>query len=262
MSTLSHPTTRDRALRELGVGPDAITAAERRQLDAQGYLVVPGVMDRAWIAAARDAFERIAAAEGAAAAREHHPEPGTRRLANLVDKDPSFRRMMVQPGLLAVVDHLMGRDFKLSSINARDPESGAGHQGLHGDWGSHRGVGTEPTHVVNSLWLLDDVGPANGAPRLVPGSHRWGSPDVVGLADPQAPHPEEIVLDAAAGSVLIINAHTWHGGTANTSGRPRRIAHVYFTAREHPQQQDQRRWLRPETIANLSPAERWLVDVV
>lgn len=260
MSIISDRMTRERALQDLGVGPDSLTRGQRAQLDQEGYLVLEGVMDQDWIEQARAAFERIAAAEGETAAREHHPEPGTRRLANLVDKDPAFRRMLVEPRLLAAVDHMMGRDFKLSSINARDPEPGAGHQGLHGDWGSHRGVGAESIHVANSLWLLDDVGAFNGAPRLVPGSHRRGSPDVVGLEDPQAPHPDQVVLEAPAGSVLIINAHTWHGGTANPGPGMRRIIHVYWTAREHPQQQDQRAWLSAETLDQLTPAERWLVD--
>lgn len=251
------PIAHDQVLAELGVNAGSLSGDQRRQLDEQGWLLLPGVMDPSWIAAARAAFERIAVAEGEHAAREHHGEPGTRRLANLVDKDPAFRRMLRHPPLLAAVDHVLGRDFKLSSINARDPARGGGHQALHGDWGSHRGA-VEPAHVVNSLWLLDDVGRDNGAPRLVPGSHRRGSPDVIGLDDPAAPHPDESVLEAAAGSVLVLNAHTWHGGTANASGRPRRIAHVYWTAREHPQQQDQRRWLRGETVAALTPAERWL----
>jgi ectoine hydroxylase-related dioxygenase (phytanoyl-CoA dioxygenase family) len=81
------------------------------------------------------------------------------------------------------------------------------------------------------------------------------------LADPAAPHPDEIIAEVPAGSVVMINAHTWHGGTTNTSGARRRVLHAYYTAREHPQQQDQRRWLTPETNAWLSPAQRWLLDV-
>lgn len=258
-ATDRHPDTAQ-ALEALGVGPASLDPDQRQRLERDGYLVLHGVMDEAWIAAARAAFERHLADEGERAASEFHGEPGTRRLANLVDKDPVWRRMMVFPPLLAAVHQVLGRELKLSSINARDPAPGAGHQGLHGDWGSHRGA-DEPYHVVNSLWLLDDVGPDNGAPRLVPGSHRRGSPDVVGLEDLQGPHPEEIVLEAPAGSVLVINAHTWHGGTTNRSGRPRRIAHVYFTAREHRQQQCQRELLRPETVAALTPAERWLCAV-
>jgi ectoine hydroxylase-related dioxygenase (phytanoyl-CoA dioxygenase family) len=69
------------------------------------------------------------------------------------------------------------------------------------------------------------------------------------------------VAECPAGSVVMINAHTWHGGTTNLSGKRRRVLHAYYTAREHPQQQDQRRWLLPETVAWLSPAQRWLLDV-
>ena len=77
----------------------------------------------------------------------------------------------------------------------------------------------------------------------MPGSHLLpGRPEDL-LADPDAAHPEQIVACIPAGSVVMINAHTWHGGTVNTSGKRRRVLHAYYTAREHPQQQDQRRWI-------------------
>jgi len=61
--------------------------------------------------------------------------------------------------------------------------------------------------------------------------------------------------------VVMINAHTWHGGTANRSGARRRVLHAYYTAREHEQQQDQRKWAKDETREWLSEAQRWLLDI-
>ena len=43
--------------------------------------------------------------------------------------------------------------------------------------------------------------------------------------------------------------------------RPRRALHSYFARRERGQQTDQKKYLRPETRADLSPAARFILDV-
>ena len=53
----------------------------------------------------------------------------------------------------------------------------------------------------------------------------------------------------------------WHGGTQNRSDRPRRALHSYFTRRGHGQQQDQKKYIRPQTLAALGPAAQFILDV-
>ena len=60
---------------------------------------------------------------------------------------------------------------------------------------------------------------------------------------------------------MIFNSHTWHGGTKNNTNKPRRALHSYFCRRDQSQQLDQRKHLRPETVASLSPAARVVLDV-
>jgi ectoine hydroxylase-related dioxygenase (phytanoyl-CoA dioxygenase family) len=115
--------------------------------------------------------------------------------------------------------------------------------------------------VCNSIWLLDDFTAGNGATRVVPGSHRLGQRPGDAMADPAARHPGQVQLIAPAGTVVIFNSHLWHGGTRNRTARPRRALHSYFTRREHPQQLDQRKYLRPGTFARLSPAARFILGV-
>jgi ectoine hydroxylase-related dioxygenase (phytanoyl-CoA dioxygenase family) len=59
----------------------------------------------------------------------------------------------------------------------------------------------------------------------------------------------------------VFNSHLWHGGTENRSGRPRRALHSYFTRRGNQQQLDQKKYIRPDTLAGLSPAARFILDV-
>jgi ectoine hydroxylase-related dioxygenase (phytanoyl-CoA dioxygenase family) len=248
--------TMPQALAALGV--PSLAVDHRRQLDQDGYTVFPGLIDPSWLEALRRRFEEICREEGSGAGIEVHQEAGTRRLADLVNKGPDFDRIYSHPQVLAAIDHVISRPFKLSSLNARDALPGEGAQALHADWGS----GYDGRfHVCNSIWLLDDFDAENGCTRLVPGSHRHEHPSKA-LDDTKAPHPNEVLLEAPAGTVAVFNSHTWHGGTLNRSAdRPRRALHCYYTAREHRQQLDQRHYMRLETWKRLRPAARFILDV-
>lgn len=79
------------------------------------------------------------------------------------------------------------------------------------------------------------------------------------MSDPYASHPDEVLLIAPAGSVAVMNAHVWHGGTANRTGSPRLAMHAFYCRRDKPQQQYQKQLLRPEVQAALSPELRSLL---
>jgi ectoine hydroxylase-related dioxygenase (phytanoyl-CoA dioxygenase family) len=113
--------------------------------------------------------------------------------------------------------------------------------------------------VCNVVWMLDAFTPHNGATRVVPGSHRSQQIPQQVLADPEAPHPEELLALGDAGTIAVVNAHTWHGGTANTTPYPRLAMHSFFCRWDIPQQQYQKKLLRPETQQNLSPELRRLL---
>jgi ectoine hydroxylase-related dioxygenase (phytanoyl-CoA dioxygenase family) len=94
---------------------------------------------------------------------------------------------------------------------------------------------------------------------MIPGSHKWRTRPQEVLSDPYAPHPQEVLLIAPAGSIAVMNAHTWHGGTANRSDAPRLAMHAFYCRRDKPQQQYQKQLLRPEVQASLSPQLRALL---
>jgi hypothetical protein len=229
----------------------------RRGLDEEGYVRL-----EAFIAPARrrritERIDALFAEEGEQAGAEFRQEPGARRLANLVDKGDVFVECILDPAVLEHVAHVLGSP-KLSSLNARSAEPHSTEaQPLHVDAGAlpdERGY-----WVCNTVWLLDDFTPDNGALRVVPGSHRWGRRPQEALADPQAPHPEEILVTGKAGDLVVMNSHLWHGGTANRTARRRLALHAFYCRRDKPQQQYQKALLREETVARLSPAARALL---
>lgn len=249
----------EEALTALGVTDDLLSIEEKRFLDEQGYLPLTGILNDDQVAALRARFDELVEAEGEAAGTEVHQEEGTNRLSNLVDKGDVFEICFTQPRVLAAMRHVLGTQFRLSSLNGRASLPGQGLQGLHADWGE--AVEPGDYYVCNSIWLLCDFTEENGATRVVPGSNRSGQHPKDVLADAKAPHPDEVVLTAAAGTVVIFNSHTWHGGTLNRSNAPRYGLHSYFTRRDQRQQTDQSASLSDATKARLSPAAKTILDV-
>ena len=235
-----------------------MTPQQQRQLDDEGYVVLESAMGTTLMRELRRRILELFDEEGDRAGDEFRKEEHAHRLANLVDKGEVFRRAIALPEMLDLVKHVVGADCKLSSLNARsaDPGTDVG-QPLHVDMGA---IPDEDGYwVCNTVWLLDDFTRDNGPTRMVPGSHKWGRRPQDVLSDLHAPHPQEVLLVAPAGAVVVMNAHMWHGGTANRSGSPRLAMHAFYCRRDKPQQQYQKQLLRPEVQAALSPELRVLL---
>ena len=252
--------TMDQVLATLGATSNSLTASQRSELDELGYTIIPNLIGLAWLAELREAFERFYHEEGDRAGSELKQLPGVRRLADLVNKSPIFDGIWLNPHVLAAARYLIDRPFKLHSLNAHDPLPGQGAQALHTDTSEPR-QSMKECHVVNSMWMLDDVSPENGATRVVPASHRLSKRPPQAMDDPTARHPDEKYLTGRAGTVAVFHGHLWHSCTANRSTRTRRLIHCAFLRRELPQQTDQRQYLREETDNRLSPAARFMLDV-
>lgn len=235
-----------------------MTEIEKKNLDEQGYVVLERFMREDFLDELRRRVEELFVEEGDLAGSEFKQEPESRRLANLVDKGEIFQRAITMPEILERVGHVVGPEFKLSSLNVRsaNPRSDRA-QPLHCDVGA---IADEKGYwVCNTVWMLDDFTLENGATRAVPGSHRWRKLPQQVLADPSATHPDEVLVTGAAGSVVVMNAHMWHGGTANRSVGHRRAMHGFYTRWDKPQQQYQKKLLRPDVQQRLSPELRHLL---
>ncbi len=248
------------ALAELGVREDTLTAEEKQFLDTQGYLPLRGILTIEQVEALRKRQEELLSEEGDKAGLEVHQEAGTDRLSDLINKGDMYHVVITTPRLLAAIAHVLKGDLKLSSLNSRAALPGLGLQGLHADWDEQETVGD--FQVCNSVWLLDDFTPDNGATRVVPGTHLQAKTPHQILPDPSAPHPDQVILQGKAGDVVIFNAHLWHGGTLNRTDKPRRAMHGYFTRRHQTPQLDQQEYIRKQTWDTLSPAARVVLGVV
>ncbi len=255
--------TMDAALAALGVRDDTLSPNEKVFLDEHGYLPLEGIFaDQVEALGAR--LVEIAEEEGERAgwelrAREgtgrvrFRKDPGAVRLGDLVNKDPVFAVCLRIPACLPPWRTSSGEisSSPRSTVALPCPATASNPCTWIGAY-----------HVCNSLWLIDEFTEANGATRVVPGSHRTGRLPEDDGADPSASHPDEVLLLGRAGTVVIFNAHTWHGGTRNRTDQPRRAVHAYFCRRGGTPQTDQRRYARPETYARLNDAAKFILDIL
>jgi ectoine hydroxylase-related dioxygenase (phytanoyl-CoA dioxygenase family) len=270
------PVNTQQALAEIGMPNAALTDAQRHELDVNGFFVVADVFSADEVAEMKAEIARLQKLEGALGGHEVHIEPGAPRLSNLFNKSAAFDRCLACRPTMAAALHLL-KEFRIYSLNARNPQKGQGQQPLHADVPR-----TTPTdwRVVNSMVMLDDMTETNGPTRVVPGSHNWvplNVPDV-NMAevkhievrpedrplipkDPAAPYPGEVKVTGKAGSVAVINGHIWHGGTRNESGAPRQVLHLAIGRRDIPQQLVEREHLTDDLFRRSGPGQKFLLDI-
>tara|TARA_B100000530_G_scaffold269800_1_gene182436 strand:- start:250 stop:1026 length:777 start_codon:yes stop_codon:yes gene_type:complete len=247
------------ALAELGVDKHTLTTCQRQALDEDGFFIVEGILSEESCSRMRNRFDQIQQVEGKRGGWEVHTELGAPRLSNGLNKTAEFDDCLYIKPLLATAFHLLQPSFKVHGFNIRDASPGFGHQRLHSDYG--RAVKMGDYHIVNSLILFDPFTSDNGAARVVPGSHRSGLRPEDVMNNPLEAHQDEVYVIAPAGSIVILNAHTWHGGTLNVSGARRRVAHLSYCLRHEQQQFIQQDFLTSSLYERMPPAQRYLLQI-
>ena len=139
----------------------------------------------------------------------------TRRIFNLLARDPLFARVPLHPAVLPLVEQVLDEQCLLSSLTAIEMHPGQDAQPLHCDDGSIALPRPHPPVVCVALWALTDFDHTNGATRLVPGSHRRDRRPAKGE------RAEHVEAEMPAGSVLLYNGSLWHGGGDNVSDERR-----------------------------------------
>src|SRR5262245_45396592 len=112
-------------------------SGDLEQLDRDGYLILENFMGDSLLREMRERVEQLFQLEDTVAGSEFKQEEQTRRLANLVDKGEVFQRAIAMPEILDSVAHVLGPEFKLSSLNVRSANPMSDWvQPLHADMGA------------------------------------------------------------------------------------------------------------------------------
>jgi hypothetical protein len=163
----------------------------------------------------------------------------TRRTGALVARSPAARQLITHPLVTGTVGVVLGHattyQLHLTQIIAIGPGQPA--QLIHRDrWAFDFFPFPDGYEVqCNTIWALTDFTEANGATRVVPGSHRWEDGKQLTVDDTEPAEMER-------GSVLFYTGSLYHGGGPNTSDAVRAGANITYAVS----------WLRQEENQYLS----------
>lgn len=201
------------------------------------------------------AMNAVYAAEGGLGYTDFY-QGNTRRVISLIRKSPTFRTLALHPITKAVCEQTLRpncSDYQVHATAAFAVEPGAGNQVLHREEDPFRFLPMpRPNLVTASMWAITDFTAANGATRLVPGSHRW--------EDGRAAREAEIVrAEMRAGSVLFWAGGLLHGAGANRTKAVRCGMFISFSVGWVRQEENHYLEIPVEEAEQLSQAMRDLI---
>jgi len=163
----------------------------------------------------------------------------TRRTGALIARSPSARDLVMHPLALATVRSFLGHstNFQLHLTQAIAIGAGETAQPIHRDQWAFDFFPFPPGYEVqcNTIWAQTDFTEANGATRVVVGSHRQEDRLSFGPDDTE---PAEM----RRGSVLFYSGSVYHGGGANHTDTTRVGINITYNVA----------WLRQEENQYLS----------
>lgn len=148
----------------------------------------------------------------------------TKRVDGVLDKSEIAIDLIMSPLVLGVTEAVLGphcAHFQLSSTQAIEILPGETAVPLHRDDDMYPLRRPGPQCQIGGIWAVDDFTLANGATRVIPGSHLWD--------DRSQPSEEQAMsIEMPSGSVLLLMGSTYHSGGCNQSDASRTAFVVNF----------------------------------
>jgi len=250
------------------------TALMREQLDIFGYCIIDNALSPTVTDTIRNRLVEQAEIE-----REIHShknpaniDPVNQWVGMLLNKGQIFLELLRHTQCAGLLEHMLGEDFLFSCVDAQIQHPGSKDMPLHTDqwWMPEPIMATDIRHrpgeyfrgrdgsvdasisrtsigniaEANIMWMITDFEEANGATRLVPGSHLSGR-----QPDPQIPHPiATVAATGAAGTAFAFDGRLWHGGAANHTATARYGVTTAGCGPQFRQIENYSRGMRPEVF--------------
>jgi len=232
-----------------------LSAAQLRQYEEDGYIIVSGLLDGAEIEkiqqiryrAEKEALEKGAKRREGRASYDLEPLPSDptgktlalRKIQEVYLVEPDFAAVAASDKILDITEDLIGPEIYYHSSKLMfKPARGGRRKPWHQDFAYWKDMNTNQVTVWGAI---DPATRENGCIQVIPGSHKRGliphhhledyMIDEAGIAG------ENIVFaEMAAGDVLFFNVLTLHASAPNHSDKPRLSIIIDFDSQPRPDQ--------------------------
>jgi ectoine hydroxylase-related dioxygenase (phytanoyl-CoA dioxygenase family) len=217
-----------------------------QEIAERGYTILEGVLDDDHVEALVEDLDRLHRDLDVQPATNGFEGLDTLRVYNLVVHGELWQQVPVHPEVLAVVEQVLDPGCLISSLSSITILPGEVAQPIHADDQLIPIPKPHPPTVCNTMWALTDFTDANGATRLIPGSHLSDQNPIYGG------EYESIPAEMAKGSVLVWHGSLWHGGGANRTGE-RRVGIAMNYCAGYIRQQENQQLGVPQELARTFP---------
>jgi ectoine hydroxylase-related dioxygenase (phytanoyl-CoA dioxygenase family) len=218
-----------------------------KEVAEQGYTIIEDAIEPKLVDALNEDLQRLERFFDVQPSPNSFEGHSTLRIYNLLAFGELYEQIPVHEHVLPVVERVLDPGCLISSLSSIAILPGEAAQPIHADDQLIPIPKPHPPTVCNSMWALTAFTEANGATRLVPGSHLWDhSPDYGKPYD-------SIAAEMPKGSVLIWHGSLWHGGGANNTDERRIGIAMNYCAGYIRQQENQQLGLSRETVKRFSP---------
>ncbi|MGH7785285.1 MAG: phytanoyl-CoA dioxygenase family protein [Candidatus Binatia bacterium] len=227
--------------------------AYAEKIRQDGYAIIENAIERDFIDALVADLERLEVELEIVPAPNPFEGAKTVRIYNLLIYGKLYERIPVHEHVLPIVERILDPGCLVSSLSSIAICKDETPQPIHAD---DQLIPLSKPHVpivCNSMWALTDFTEANGATRIIPGSHlRDHSPEFFGKYD-------SIPAEMPKGSVMVYNGSMWHGGGANRTETRRIGVAMNYCAGFIRQQENQQLGIPREIAAQFSPRLQELI---
>lgn len=199
---------------------DERTRANIQHVIEHGYVILPNCFTKAEAQEAKNEIDRLSGKEPMVG-RNGFEGLNTNRIYSLLNKTRVFDKFTILPDVIALNDYFLDPGYLLSAFHTISINPGEKKQGLHHDDGYI--AFPRPRRPFGSAIMVafDDFTEDNGATRLIPGSHTWGS-------ERKGTEDETVKMACPAGGAVYFISTVIHGGGENVSNKPRKSATVQY----------------------------------